>query len=250
MQRRFWHDSLVILCLAVAIAQAAGASAQEIQPSELAFWGVSTAALVAAWHLDDQLRRDDPAHRSRRTDRLARTGYTLGGSRTLVPAMWSAMAMSHVTGWPADLDRVANVVVGTAMAGLVTEAIKSSVGRGRPRDVHDPRQFQPFTRDNAWMAFPSGHATAGFGLATALAYEFDLGGWEAIGYGMAGMIAWSRVYHDAHWVSDTIAGAIVGIAVARVTVSWLHGRQDDGSPVAAASASPGIPIVLLHIPLP
>jgi membrane-associated phospholipid phosphatase len=228
----------------------APATAQELGPGEVAFWAASGATLLAAWHLDDELRRDDASLRGPAAHRLAGIGYELGGRRTLIPAFVGALVVTQVAGWPTEPERVLHVLAGAAGAGLVTEGIKHTVGRGRPREVDDPRQFRPFSRRNAWMAFPSGHATAGFGVAAALAEEFDLGGFEWVGYGLAGLIAWSRVYDDAHWASDTVAGAIVGIAVARATVGWLNRGRDPGTERQDGDTAPGIPVLLIRISLP
>jgi membrane-associated phospholipid phosphatase len=38
---------------------------------------------------------------------------------------------------------------------------------------------------------------------------------RALGYGLAAGTAYMRLEHDAHWLSDTVAGAGLGIATAR-----------------------------------
>jgi membrane-associated phospholipid phosphatase len=240
---------LLTLVLATAPAAAPGqASAQELKPSDPAFWALSGATLLTAWHLDGSLRRDEGRPRAPTPDVLAKVGYRMGSSDVLVPAFSSALVLTQVTGWPTDSRRVAHVLVGAASAGLVTEAVKSGMGRARPRTASDPRRFQPLTRDNSWMAFPSGHSAAGFGVAAALAQEFDLGALEPAVYGVAAVIAWSRVYDDAHWVSDTVAGAVIGIAVARTTVAWLNRvRTTEAEPTAPRAEGPGVPVVLLRV---
>jgi membrane-associated phospholipid phosphatase len=221
-------------------------SAQELKPSDPIFWVLSGATLVTAWELDGTLRAIDPAHRTGAPALLSGVGYRLGGSDFLVPAFSSMLVLSHLTGWPTSSRRVGHVLVGAASAGLITEAIKSVTGRGRPRTVPDPRRFQPMTRDNAWMAFPSGHAAAGFGVAAALAQEFELGAMEPAVYGVATLIAWSRVYDDAHWVSDTVAGAIVGIAAGRTMVAWLNRGGAEAEP-DGRSPGPGVQVLLVQL---
>ena len=46
-------------------------------------------------------------------------------------------------------------------------------------------------------------------------------------YALAGVTAWSRVYHDNHWFSDTFLGAALGTSVG-LAVSCEKG---EGSPV-------------------
>lgn len=230
-------------------ASAPSLSAQTIEPSEPGFWIVSGLTLLAAWQLDDRLRREGPIQREGVPGTLAATGYGLGRARVVVPALASTAALSHLTGWPTEMYRVGHVAAGAAMAGVVTEIIKTTVGRGRPRDLDDSRAFSRFTRDNAWLAFPSGHTVAGFAVAAALDQEFELGVFGPVAYGIAGLIGWSRVYDDAHWASDTVAGAVVGVVVARSTVAWLQRRSDPALPVIGLELHSGQPVLAVRVPV-
>lgn len=219
-----------------------------LDATEPGFWIASAALLATAWRLDPELRRADPESGPAALDALARAGHTLGGRPVVGVGLVTTLGLSHATGWPTEPARANRVFAGMVAAGIAVEAIKATVGRGRPRDVGDRYAFQPFTRDNRWLSFPSGHATAGFALAAALDREYDLGAWRWLGYGVAGMIAWSRVYEDAHWTSDTVAGAITGVAAARTVVSLLQGR--DGEPTTGLSfgMDGGAPTVLVTFP--
>lgn len=241
---------LLVLGLAAApLAPAQPAAAQGFDPAEPAFWAVSGVALFAAWQLDADLRRANPTQRDGLAGELADAAYFLGGRGFVVPVFASATALSHLTGWPTEGPRMVRVVVGGAMAGLAVEVVKHTVGRGRPRDVDDPYRFRPFERDNAWMSFPSGHAAAGFAMAGALDQEFDLKGFELVGYGVAGVIAWSRVYDDAHWASDVVAGGIMGVAVSRATIAWLQRRGDDDGLSLRLDLSAGPPMLTVSVPV-
>jgi hypothetical protein len=39
---------------------------------------------------------------------------------------------------------------------------------------------------------------------------------RTVGYGIGVLTAYQRVNHDSHWLSDTVAGAAIGIAAANV----------------------------------
>lgn len=95
-------------------------------------------------------------------------------------------------------------------SGLVNLGVKSLFRRTRP--VYDgPRPFalrRPLT-----SSFPSGHATSGF-MAASLLSDGD----EKLAplyYGLAGVIALSRVYVKIHHASDVAAGAALGMALGR-----------------------------------
>ena len=66
------------------------------------------------------------------------------------------------------------------------------------------------------LSMPSGHTSTAFTSATSLTYAY---GWKAAvpGYLLATMVAMSRINDNAHWLSDTIAGATIGIFWGRAT---------------------------------
>jgi membrane-associated phospholipid phosphatase len=225
-------------------------AAQFLEPSEPGFWAASGVLLFMAWRLDDNLRRSEPDERNGVPARLAHVGYRLGTADAIVPGFLSAMAVTHVTGWPTDSDRILRAAAGAVAAGLAVAVVKTTVGRGRPRDVGDPGAFQAFSRDNAWLSFPSGHAAAAFAVAGALDQEFDLRGFQYLGYGLATMVAWSRTYHDAHWVSDTVAGGIIGMAASRGAVALLQDLAGASPPDLRLGVLDGAPLISLSLPVP
>jgi membrane-associated phospholipid phosphatase len=106
---------------------------------------------------------------------------------------------------------------------LVTaEGLKFAAGRERPNET---------THVNEWRdggtSFPSVHATAAFAVGTVLA---ESGGddyrWirRIVGYGMATATAYARLHENVHWLSDTVAGAAVGIATARFAMNRREER--------------------------
>jgi undecaprenyl-diphosphatase len=68
--------------------------------------------------------------------------------------------------------------------------------------------FRPFTFHAAWNSLPSGHATTAFALAFALIVFFPR--WRMILIALAVILAVSRTMVNAHFLSDVLAGGIVG----------------------------------------
>jgi undecaprenyl-diphosphatase len=62
------------------------------------------------------------------------------------------------------------------------------------------------------LSFPSNHAANSFAFASTLFLVF--GNPAAIGFVIAALIAYSRVYCGVHWPLDVLAGAILGTTVA------------------------------------
>lgn len=63
-------------------------------------------------------------------------------------------------------------------------------------------------------SFPSGHTASSFTAATAMFYHHKRAGIAA--YGLAALIAFSRLYCYVHYPTDVLAGMVLGIAVACV----------------------------------
>lgn len=88
---------------------------------------------------------------------------------------------------------------------------------GRPRPIHDPTLpfVLPFTATDYlehWSSFPSDHAVVFFALATAIWARYRWFG--AIAYcWITAFALLPRIYVGAHYPSDIIAGAVIGIAV-------------------------------------
>jgi membrane-associated phospholipid phosphatase len=63
-------------------------------------------------------------------------------------------------------------------------------------------------------SFPSGHATSVFAVACAFGYFYPRLRWPL--FLLAACISLGRLYLDRHYVSDILAGALIGIAVTTV----------------------------------
>ena len=72
--------------------------------------------------------------------------------------------------------------------------------------------------NSTWNSFPSGHTATAFVGAELLRQKLPSEYWYigAIGYAAAATTAYLRIYHNRHWLGDTLAGAGVGILAA-----WL-----------------------------
>ena len=138
---------------------------------------------------------------------LARFLNVLGGGMVTIPLRVAVAAwLAFRRRWRA----FATWVITWAAAELILSAAKAFFHRGRPPlPLVDLRGF----------SFPSGHAVAGAATAVALVLVLLAAGparrrWEFVAIGFAFVMALSRVYLNAHWFSDVVAGVLLGAGVA------------------------------------
>ena len=105
-------------------------------------------------------------------------------------------------------------------SGVITPTLKLVVGRARPRQHEGALAFHGFSGDES---FPSGHTTLAFAAASVFAAEAHPAWAKVLIYGIAGGIGAARMYHDAHFLSDVVAGAAIGTVTGRAVVAWGHG---------------------------
>lgn len=123
--------------------------------------------------------------------------HLIGSSRALAPDRRPVHAV-----------RVATIIA--AESALVNGPIKSLFRRHRPAwEQERPRKL----RRPRTTSFPSGHASAAMTAAGVLAENDPL--WPLY-YAVGAVVAGSRVYVKMHHPSDVVAGALVGIVLARV----------------------------------
>ena len=108
--------------------------------------------------------------------------------------------------------------VGLALASGTTEVLKYAVGRQRPyldpdRDATDLHFFSGTPTGSP--SFPSGHTSTAFALATSLGDAAGKTWVKVILFGLATGTGWARLQQEAHWVSDVVAGAGIGILSAK-----------------------------------
>jgi len=127
-------------------------------------------------------------------------------------------------------DRENGIVDAEGLIGstLAVEALKYTTQRPRPESQTN-------------TSFPSGHTQVAFATATNLAISY---GWKAgiPAYGLAVLTGLSRLADDAHWFSDVVAGAPIGILFGRA--GFAHHAKVNVSPMVIQDGGRGGGLVL------
>jgi membrane-associated phospholipid phosphatase len=202
------------LLLALQLAHMPALSAQS-RAHTIRWWHVALVAggVGAASVFDRGMDAWVQDRRSPTSDRWARA-FRNGGQPEVVFGIPGAMlAAGLISGRPGLKRAGGRVLASVLLAGVLTGGAKEVTGRVRPFETHDQYLFRPFSGKDA---FPSGHATMAFALATSLGAEIHHRAVSALLYAAATGTAWSRLNDQRHWLSDVLAGAAVGLTSANL----------------------------------
>ena len=175
----------------------------------------------AVWDVAGDLR-NDPA------TAVAVALSWLGSGAVNWPLRVAAIAL---LAWRRHWLRLAAFALAVLSSELLIGPVKAAYGRDRP-----PGSLI----ETSAAAFPSGHAVAGAVTAVGLVLVLARPGpsrwrWEVRAVVFAGLMALSRVYLRAHWLSDTVTGALLGAGLALGWPALLMAlRSRIGSPTPPA----------------
>jgi len=187
-----------------------------------AWFGGALLAIGASHHYDTQVR-------THFTKDLA-PGETID-AHDLQDALPSVAVLAATWGYAVLVDDRNGLHESWAMleaAGLSTVtayAFKYTIRREGPYQTSDPNEW--FKGGNS---FPSVHATASFAIGTVLAESGnDDYRWlrRVLGYGLGVGTSYLRLKHNQHWLSDTVAGAALGISTAHFTMNRTYRKNDE-----------------------
>jgi membrane-associated phospholipid phosphatase len=187
-----------------------------------AYLGGGLALWAASHHYDTQVR----------THFIAQGAKPLGGSsddlQDALPMIGAVAGTWVYAKWLGSSDgarEVGNMVEAAGLSAVDAYALKIVAGRERPNQTSDPNKWR-----KSGSSFPSLHAAAAFAVGSVLAESGnDDNRWmrRFLGYGaVAGFTAFERLKHNAHWLSDDVAGAEIGGATAHFVLTRSEERRE------------------------
>ena len=112
----------------------------------------------------------------------------------------------------------AAMIIACALAGAAARVVKISTGRARP-SVQTEAAWNGPNLSARYNAFPSGHTAASVAFFATIA----LASWR-IGAPfllIPLLIAFSRMYVAAHYLSDVVCAALIGLVTAYFVARWI-----------------------------
>jgi membrane-associated phospholipid phosphatase len=190
---------------------------------EWAWFGGALLAIGASHHYDTQVR-------THFTKNLA-PGQTINSNdaQDILPTVAVLVGTWGYAGLVNDSNGHREAWAMFEAAGLSTVtayALKYTIRRQGPDQTTDPNEWFK----SGGNSFPSTHATAAFAVGTVLAESGnDDYRWlrRVLGYGLGVGTSYLRLKHNAHWLSDTVAGAALGISTAHFTMNHTYRNSEE-----------------------
>src|SRR5215472_7141115 len=111
--------------------------------------------------------------------------------------------------------------MGAGIATLLNLGIKAAFGRLRPSQSSSHTAFF-----SGGQSFVSGDVTPLFGLACGVSEYYHNAWYVAVPvYSLALLDGFGRMGHDAHWFSDVVGAALLGVGTTELLL-WLHRRHE------------------------
>jgi undecaprenyl-diphosphatase len=176
--------------------------------------------LARIQHADDAWLRLMVSSRSAPVTAFARALNVLGLVYVTLPVR---IAIAGFLAWRRRWWHLASFAVAVVLSEVLIGTLKGVYHRARP-----PGSLVA----TSGASFPSGHAIAASVTVVAAVIALVPPGrrrvaWGAAAAGFSVLMALSRAYLGAHWLSDAIAGVLLGIScalLAALAVNWLQRR--------------------------
>ena len=121
-----------------------------------------------------------------------------------------------------------SMLIALTIAGLVGRAIKVTTGRARPSVKSEHMWNGPRVSGSKYHSFPSGHVDASVGFFGVLFLARRRVGLACLSIPV--IIGFSRIYLGAHYLSDVVCAAVLGIVAAVVVWRFANRRVEGEGP--------------------
>ena len=190
-----------------------------------AFWkwlclaGCAALLIIVAFYLDGAVQNWIAQHQNRSAKIFMRSVSRFGDWPEHVAIGLALVGIAWWRGRKKWTRIFLTMLLACALAGAAARTIKIATGRARPSVKSEAVWNGPRLSAN-YNAFPSGHTAA----STAFFAALLLGAGWRIGAPLLVvplLIAFSRMYVAAHYLSDVTVAAILGILCALLITRWL-----------------------------
>jgi len=151
----------------------------------------------------------------------------IGALIAFAGAVWGKFPAAKRAAWRWTGQTLSFFFASVALSGIVTDLLKPLLGRARPVLLQrqgfygfDPLSFH--AAHHSFNSMPSGHATTAFAVGFVLVALQPR--WRVWALAFAVAVSVSRIVVNAHYLSDTLAGAAVAILTVLILRNLFYRR--------------------------
>lgn len=121
------------------------------------------------------------------------------------------------------------LITASSAAGLFQTVTKILIGRARPLRNEGKRSFSPFSKENSYYSFPSGHSILSFTTAYAIGTQFKNPFYKGLMYAIGSIAPFSRLWAGAHWITDAVTSICISIPFVNTINKYLEKERNYSS---------------------
>jgi undecaprenyl-diphosphatase len=188
-----------------------------VKRSAVLYWligiAIAAVAIAAAFYFDETVWNFIRHHQNRVMRNFMRNVSTFGDWPSHVALGSILLGIAWKRGSKKWTRIFLSMLVALALAGVAGHVIKRTIPRARPSVKSELRWGGPRS-STKYHAFPSGHVAASTAFFGVLIFARRRIGLACLPIPM--LIGFSRMYIGAHYLSDVVCGAVLGIFCAAI----------------------------------
>ncbi|PYL23798.1 MAG: hypothetical protein DMF37_08955 [Verrucomicrobia bacterium] len=179
---------------------------------------IAAIAIAASFYFDDSVRDFTAQHQSRAMRSFMRYVSLFGDWPSHTALGLILLAIAWIRGSKTWTRIFLSMLIAMSIAGVAGHVIKRTIPRPRPSVRSELRWGGP-RFSSKYHAFPSGHVGASSAFFSALFFARRRVGLACLPIPV--LIAFSRMYLGAHYLSDVICAAVLGIFCASIVARLM-----------------------------
>jgi undecaprenyl-diphosphatase len=178
---------------------------------------LAISAIALAFHFDGAMRHWVVEHSNHTAKQVMRNVSHYGDWPEHLAAGLMIVGIAALRGSKRWVHIGLTMLVALALAGLLARGVKITTGRARPSVKHELGWNGPHL-SSKYNSFPSGHTAATTAFFGVIFFANRRVGLALLPIPL--LIAFSRMYVAAHFLSDVVCAAILGVFCAWLCARW------------------------------
>lgn len=185
-------------------------------------------SIAVAFYFDEPIKQWMQSHQNPTTRTLMENVSRFGDWPEHALVGLAIMAIAQWRGNKRWARVIVAALIALAIVGVAGRVIKISTGRARPSVKSEQAWNGLRASGSKYHSFPSGHVDSSVGFFAVILLARRRVGFACLPIPI--LIAFSRLYLGAHWLSDVVCGAVLGLLVAMFVWHFARPRIEGAAP--------------------